>query len=57
MLNKPIIVLAWPGRSVPPGLARVAHRIIELDVDLDTQEGQRQAGDRIKQAMDELASE
>lgn len=31
MLDKPIVVLCWPGRDVPPGLARVATRIVELE--------------------------
>lgn len=30
MLDKPIIVAVPPGRSVPDGLARVAHEIIEM---------------------------
>jgi len=39
MFDKPIIAVAMPGRTVPPGLARIAHRIVECD--LDTEEGQQ----------------
>jgi hypothetical protein len=38
MLNKPIIVVATPGGVVPVGLARVAHRVLFLDLaDPDSQ--------------------
>jgi hypothetical protein len=37
MLEKPILAIVQPGAHVPAGLAKVADRIVEAD--LDTEEG------------------
>lgn len=51
MLDKPIVVLAIPGRSIPPGLRRVAHAVIELIHDLDTEQGREEATAAIDRVM------
>lgn len=42
LLNKPMVVVSWPGRSVPDGLRRYAHRVIELTAPLGTDAGQQE---------------
>lgn len=42
MLDKPIVAVAVDGRNVPPGLRRVAHAVVELDADIDTEAGRAQ---------------
>jgi len=37
LLDKPIVAVVTPGSTLPPGLARVAHAVIEADP--DTAEG------------------
>lgn len=51
MLDKPIVLLAIPGRVIPPGLRRVAHAVIELEHDLDTEAGQQEAQTKITEAV------
>lgn len=43
LLDKPIILVAWPGRStIPPGLRRIAHEVVELSAPLGTDAGQQE---------------
>lgn len=39
LLDKPIVLVGWPGRSIPPGLRRVAHTVIELSAPLSEEAG------------------
>lgn len=50
MLDKPIIVAVPPGRSVPDGLARVAHEIVEIGDDPEV------ASRRIGEAVSRIAA-
>lgn len=52
MYDKPLLVLAQAGSPPPPKLAMIADRIIE--VELDTEDGQRRAAVEIKAALREL---
>jgi hypothetical protein len=52
MLDKPVIAVAFAGLDVPPGLRRVAHAVIELEHDLDTEAGQQELHRKLGQAMD-----
>ncbi len=54
MLDKPVVAIAFPGRAVPPGLRRVAHSVIELEHDLDTEAGQLEMQRRLTAVMDEM---
>lgn len=47
LLDKPIIAIALAGRTVPPGLARVAHAVLEVD-DIDTAAGQTELGQKLQ---------
>lgn len=49
LLSKPIIALAMPGRDVPPGLRRIAHRTVFADP--DTEEGR----EKILRALEGIA--
>lgn len=49
LLDKPIIVVVPAGRQGPPGLERIAHRVVRLRARPDTPEAQQQL-------MAELAS-
>jgi hypothetical protein len=51
MLDKPIVPIAFPGRTVPPGLRRIAHAVIELEHDLDTEAGQLEMQRRLTEVM------
>lgn len=46
MLDKPVVLLAAPGVTIPPGLRRIAHAVIELRQDIDTEAGRREASHR-----------
>lgn len=52
MLDKPILAIATPGAKVPPKLARVADRV--LYVDIDTEDGRRQVEEAIKGMSDDF---
>jgi hypothetical protein len=54
MLDKPIVPVVFPGRKVPPGLRRIAHAVIELEHDLDTEAGQLEMQRRLSAVMDEM---
>ncbi|HEV2071081.1 MAG TPA: hypothetical protein VGR26_14925 [Acidimicrobiales bacterium] len=54
LLDKPIVVLQVPGREVPPGLRRVAHAVIEMDADIDTEAGQKHIARRVTEILAEL---
>jgi hypothetical protein len=54
MLDKPIVPVAVAGRDVPPGLRRVAHAVIELEHDMDTEAGQLEMQQRIQEVMEGL---
>lgn len=56
MLDKPIIPVVLPGREVPPGLARVAHALIALDRDLDTEAGRAEMSTKMLAAFAEVES-
>lgn len=49
MLNKPVIALAMPGTTIPPGLRKVADAVIIAD--LDTETGKQQVARQLKEAM------
>ena len=40
MLDKPIVVIVMPGRTVPPMLDQIASHVIHADI--DTEEGRRE---------------
>lgn len=42
LLDKPLVVVTWNGRPMPPGLARVATKVITLAEPMDTPGGQLQ---------------
>ena len=48
LLDKPIVVIAAEGREIPPKLAKVADKILRIDI--DTEEGRQ----RIAEAIMEL---
>jgi hypothetical protein len=48
MLDKPLIIVALPGRPIPDRLRRIADRVVEADVDVE--EGQA----AIKAALEEV---
>lgn len=47
--DKPIIAVAFPGREIPPGLRRIAHKVVECD--LDTEAGVEQMRVALKEMM------
>jgi hypothetical protein len=49
MRDKPLLVVAMPGRTVPERLARVADKVVYADPDLE--EGRTQIGEAVKQMM------
>ena len=51
LLDKPIIVVSWPGRAIPAGLRRIAHRVIELQAPLASDAGQQQLMAELAGAM------
>jgi hypothetical protein len=55
LLNKPIVVVRTPGATEDdfPGLTRIAHAVI--DADIDTEEGRRQFDLALKRVMADLA--
>lgn len=54
MLDKPIVPLAFAGREIPPGLRRVAHGVIEMENDFDTEAGQLEMQRKLEEIMDRL---
>ncbi len=40
LLDKPLVLLAWPGRPVPRRLRRCADHVIEMEHDPDTEAGE-----------------
>lgn len=52
LLDKPIVTVAANGAEVPPKLAKIADRIIK--VDLTTEEGRELMSVRLAEAMEEL---
>lgn len=55
LMDKPIVVIAVPGREVPPGLRRVAHAVIELEGDIDTEAGRVELNAKLRPILDEFA--
>ena len=47
LLNKPILLVGWPGRSIPAGLRRVATEVVELSAPISTERGQQELMARI----------
>lgn len=54
--DKPILVVAMPGRPVSPGIRRVAHKVLE-DCDVMTEEEQAQLAQAIERLHVELEDE
>jgi hypothetical protein len=54
MLDKPIVAVAQPGIRVPAGLRRVAHCVIEMGDDFDTEVGRKELASRMTQILEEL---
>lgn len=52
MLNKPILAIVMPGRTVPSKLRLVADRVVEAD--LDTEEGRKKIAEEISQMVQGL---
>lgn len=52
MLDKPIVALAINGR--PAGLARVAHEVIEMDHDIDTEAGRLELDRKLTAVFESL---
>lgn len=50
LANKPIVAVAMAGRTIPPGLERVAHSVIKLERDFDTEAG----ADEFRAAYEEV---
>ena len=48
MMDKPIVAVAIRGRPIPPGLRRVAHAVIELEADFDTEEGREEMATKLR---------
>lgn len=53
MLGKPIVAVAQPGTPIPPKLAQVADRIINLSDDLDTAAGRDELAKVIREMVDD----
>lgn len=53
MLNKPIVLMAFDGAVIPPGLRRVAHHIIER-VDLDDPASSTRAQDALEVILNQI---
>ncbi len=51
MLNKPIVLLAMKGVRIPPGLRRVAHSVIQMEHDFDTEAGQEEMTRKFRAVM------
>lgn len=54
MLNKPIVPVVLPGREIPAGLERVAHAVIHLDQDVDTQAGRDELERKLSPILEEF---
>lgn len=54
--NKPIALLVLKGRTVPPGVRRIAHLVIE-NVDPDDPADQRRVAERMARFVEEWAPE
>lgn len=54
MLDKPIVALCTPCRGCPPGLRRVAHTVIELTEDVDTEAGRRELEEKLRPVIESL---
>lgn len=54
LLDKPLILLAVPGRPIPERLRRAADEIVVLEHDLDTEAGRHEARRRLEAAMRRL---
>jgi hypothetical protein len=48
--GKPIVAVVMPGREIPSGLRRVAHRVVECDI--DTQAGQEKFHEALAEVLD-----
>lgn len=57
MLDKPIFAVVPPGRAVPRGLRAVAAKVVELDVDIDTTDGQAVVAEQISKFVADLPEE
>ena len=51
MHNKPIVLLSMPGVEIPPGLRRIAHHVIELENDIDTEVGRQEMLEKLRFTM------
>lgn len=51
MHNKPIVLVSMPSVKIPPGLRRIAHHVIELEHDIDTEEGSAEMRKKLRFAM------
>lgn len=56
MLDKPIVAIALQGRGVPDGLRRVAHAVIDLNGDIDTEAGRLELQRKLDPILAELTS-
>lgn len=54
LADKPLVLLAMPGRQIPPGLERVAHAVIQLDNDLDTEAGRAEVDAKLTKVVASL---
>lgn len=54
MLDKPIIALCTGKRTCPPGLRRVAHAVVEITADIDTEAGRAEMTEKLKPILDDL---
>jgi hypothetical protein len=56
MLDKPIVAVCLPGRGAPAGLRRIAHAVIEMDSDIDTEAGQLELHRKLGPLLAEFGS-
>lgn len=47
LLDKPIVAVSLSGRPIPPGLRRIAHEVVELTGDFDTEARQAELAARL----------
>lgn len=54
LLDKPVLVLTWPGREVPSGLRRFARRVVDLPGTPSSPEGQKALAAALESFHEEL---